>query len=1029
MSLLETVCLSHVPDNIPVHVALYKDLKNAGFLRTQLISGNADFQYAFIDASVILSRQHVFAAVFRAVNDHINDRLISYNVHSEIVVSLSPTNNIADSFRRFGITDATKNLLVVKVSVNPEVTHESVAKHLESVVEATPVPFTDETLSLMSDLGRIRKIYKISQPAGKLGNGEVVNGTRALEAPIIDTEKVSLSSPLPRRDFPSFAQGPQLPAARIFRHTTSTSILYNKPCHAGYCSPAHKMSIFRPATGIPPNMTSNLEAIVIPSSSPEQNWARSVSPCTPARLFGLPPLSSSPPSLPQPSEVLKSVVTGQSELQSPLTRNIAKANALLSTIDKHNTNEPSTRAVQLGTSKAKTARNRKTAKPQETQNKILKGRVAKAAVSKAKPIADDKNTTNSQQKDVSNTPKADRERTLDLEGLNLDEALRRRLDWTPPKSAPVISLDEDSVSQSSCTNTSFGDILRDYHYNRKSSLPESMPTRKEGKATKRRRLELVEFDIQQAKLPNKQQTEKPKKDSETRKTKAKPRKPPKTITARVTARYEPIDDPLEVLSCDEEPLDGADDTATKKKPTKQKKKRSAKQNEPEHIILSPDAATKSLNDQNFLFGTCSQLERDGPPTSFEETQKALWMSKSLVSEKASRVSSSSRSVATRFTGTKSHWNVAARDFDGAVVQPEIIDMTNSPYTSITFDRITSETAKRDAPKANSPVPSSRILKSNLTVNKDEPLNTISRTDTQHASSNHKSAVVEHDITSSTEQPQTRPPDMPNFNGYTDTELSKQIAAYGFKAIRGRKKMIDLLEKCWQNKHDKAKSAVSLPTANSEVVSAAASTSTVVGEQAREKPSGKSKKTKLSDSEPKASKKKKTYKPATKTNKKSEEKSSSLPEPTSIITIDEIQDSEEEIIPSPTRIRMQREGSSRQTTPVISCLTLGNKGKRSLASSKTSTTSNTDASIPDLFGQITKAIRLQQRPQKSSQQGRLIERLTWHEKILLYDPIILEDLATWLNTEGFALVGEDGEVSAGFVRGWCESQGICCTYRS
>jgi EKC/KEOPS complex subunit CGI121/TPRKB len=68
------------------------------------------------------------------------------------------------------------------VSVNPDITHESVAKHLESSVEATPVPFTDEALAAMSDLARVRKIYKISQPAGKL---EAVDGAKALEPPVL----------------------------------------------------------------------------------------------------------------------------------------------------------------------------------------------------------------------------------------------------------------------------------------------------------------------------------------------------------------------------------------------------------------------------------------------------------------------------------------------------------------------------------------------------------------------------------------------------------------------------------------------------------------------------------------------------------------------------------------------------------------------------------------------------------------------------------------------------------------------------
>ncbi|EEA21802.1 hypothetical protein TMatcc_008780 [Talaromyces marneffei ATCC 18224] len=184
MSLLETVHLSHVPENIPVHVALYKYLKNASFLREQLLTGNAEFQYAFIDASTIISRQHILAAVFRAINDYLNNRLRSHNVHSEIVVSLGPSNNIADAFRRFGITDSTKDLLVVKLSVSPEITHESVAKHLESSVEATPVPFNDETISSMSDLAKIRKLYKLNQPVSKSADGQD-NPVKALEPLIL----------------------------------------------------------------------------------------------------------------------------------------------------------------------------------------------------------------------------------------------------------------------------------------------------------------------------------------------------------------------------------------------------------------------------------------------------------------------------------------------------------------------------------------------------------------------------------------------------------------------------------------------------------------------------------------------------------------------------------------------------------------------------------------------------------------------------------------------------------------------------
>lgn len=48
---LETINLPHLP--LPVHVALYRDVQNAPFLRQQLIAGNSDFEYALLDASMV----------------------------------------------------------------------------------------------------------------------------------------------------------------------------------------------------------------------------------------------------------------------------------------------------------------------------------------------------------------------------------------------------------------------------------------------------------------------------------------------------------------------------------------------------------------------------------------------------------------------------------------------------------------------------------------------------------------------------------------------------------------------------------------------------------------------------------------------------------------------------------------------------------------------------------------------------------------------------------------------------------------
>ena len=57
MALIQTLSLAHLPPSLAVHIALYQDLSNASFLQQQLLLGNSDFEYAFIDASVVRSNQ------------------------------------------------------------------------------------------------------------------------------------------------------------------------------------------------------------------------------------------------------------------------------------------------------------------------------------------------------------------------------------------------------------------------------------------------------------------------------------------------------------------------------------------------------------------------------------------------------------------------------------------------------------------------------------------------------------------------------------------------------------------------------------------------------------------------------------------------------------------------------------------------------------------------------------------------------------------------------------------------------------
>ena len=69
---------------------------------------------------------------------------------------------IADSFRRFGITDQTTELIAVKVAKVLDLSSEDVSRHLDQVIKGTPMIFDDVNLRRFTDLEKTRKSYKLS---------------------------------------------------------------------------------------------------------------------------------------------------------------------------------------------------------------------------------------------------------------------------------------------------------------------------------------------------------------------------------------------------------------------------------------------------------------------------------------------------------------------------------------------------------------------------------------------------------------------------------------------------------------------------------------------------------------------------------------------------------------------------------------------------------------------------------------------------------------------------------------------------
>jgi hypothetical protein len=472
------------------------------------------------------------------------------------------------------------------------------------------------------------------------------------------------------------------------------------------------------------------------------------------------------------------------------------------------------------------------------------------------------------------------------------------------------------------------------------------------------------------------------------------------------------------------------------------------------IVLSPETAIKSLDDQDLVFGTCSQLERADSPTLLQETQIAL-----EESEKDASASSSHQTrdrelpqpfSVTNLTHTSRNlWAFAARDSEGLLRDVEVIELLDTPQAPKTVTLPDGGTNKMD--------------------NKHEAQDARNRCDKLLANEaapyfapciERPPDSVTQAVKQTSDECRVAKFSMPDYKELADTELVKLIKSNGLKPIKNRKKTIDVLEKCWAAQHGRSnqEEGDDLQSTKLSTQEDTAMSRPQKAEKKPRKPRTAQKKegpikpisSELTKAEANTSTAalSKSSQPATQLDNAHDNKvctfsDNSVQKPTSFVEIEEIQDSEDELLPPPSQLQTQLFGPPREITRELPTLTIPSSpgpsrpasSNRNLngASITTATTTNfvtcaslkenTDEELLLEFGDlITRAVRAQPRNGHSS------SRPSWHEKMLMYDPIYVEDFTAWLNTEGLNLVHEDREVGAGLVRRWCESNGICCCYK-
>lgn len=732
---------------------------------------------------------------------------------------------------------------------------------------------------------------------------------------------------------------------------------------------------------------------------------------------------------------------------------------------------------------------------------------ARAVEPEAKPKVQRKKTNNGEtvskhfaKKDNSTRPKT---RELAPEPINLEPAVQRRRDWTPPREdshpeifpTPPAPPDTNPPHQlpdlpSSAHEPIREDIFRNLHdaYAHKvTAQTESAPTNPQPiMLGKRKVIEMISVD-----QPSK------RKPCEVSPVKQKaPKKKPRTITELATAAYapKPVDDQEDpfkedtILEYFDVDIEGKGSKATAGKGKGRTTKVSKKKAQPKlPVLLSPKAAMRQSAGQDFVFGTSSQLVREESPTFLRDLQAAIRAS-NVTTEKVDSVDNLSRAGELALEPMKRPglWSVSARDEDGEVFNIEVIDFEGSPFPEddavaildpwkdlppeLPAASVTeTETAEpslieiESMPVATSntssqpPVPKSHFFltqpkvtinaaaaaaaatgSSKVSLKESHPLITDLLQEGDAPPPSNQEQTQEEIKQTSPAMPRKVQKTRPNYELYTDAKLAKEVSSFGFKAVKSRSGMLALLNQCWESRSRTPIKAASFSTSarspSPKGKKPAPATDPAATSPAPKRPRARTKKADVATSDPAAATSGAGI--ASPPKKRGRPRKDAAAAGPSTTTAMGPPPKAQPAVSTPKR----RKATAKPKTEIVDS-DLDSDNSAGLSSPEKIFTSPgggaVDMSINEdteitldlsptaqqsvLFSHITRAVT-------SAPRTTDPENPSWHEKMLMYDPVILEDLAAWLNEGQLTRVGFDGEASPMDVKKWCESKSICCLWR-
>lgn len=426
-----------------------------------------------------------------------------------------------------------------------------------------------------------------------------------------------------------------------------------------------------------------------------------------------------------------------------------------------------------------------------------------------------------------------KKRAAHTESLHLQRAAVRRKKWTPAKPHSQEPIVENTTS-------GFGlDLAASFGNSSVGDEPHQALERGEYVPTKRRKLDAA---MSSGPKLNAQISGKGLSKTPTVRSKS-PVKKSLTITGLATSHFaesskEDITPMMHYLVSTQAMMETDIDPDTFE--TKVKKSSKIRKPKLKSRLRSPGTAIKSLDSQEVIFATASQLAREDSPTLLRDTVEAMkqseeqYYSSPLRSQQTTAFSVQSvtpqKTGLARYRGRKSLWNAADRDEQDALLHadPEIlhtglkeafagkdalvetsppaVDQEKKKDSMTLLATLQPEVSLFDIDDLPDSPPSPSH--SDVPLQQRRQYSTSARTltskgtteDSQATTLNDVSQIEKREISAPTEQAVHKLPPKPNYAAWGDDELKEACQIHGIKRLRIRKSMIDRLDTLWAERH-------------------------------------------------------------------------------------------------------------------------------------------------------------------------------------------------------------------------------------